>query len=172
MNIAQVFEPTCTICGLDAGYQGAGSKTVLPARAKAKVDFRLVPDQKPADVVRALRAHLDAQGFGDVRVEFLGGGAAGRTDPDDPFLALVARTAEPVYGVPMQIVPMIGGSGPNHAFIETLGVPIATAGFGHPDTRAHAPDENLRVDYYVKHAKHVARLLDAFASATARSGSG
>lgn len=172
MNIAQVFEPTCTICGLDAGYQGAGSKTVLPARAKAKVDFRLVPDQKPADVVRALRAHLDAQGFGDVRVEFLGGGAAGRTDPDDPFLALVARTAEPVYGVPMQIVPMIGGSGPNHAFIETLGVPIATAGFGHPDTRAHAPDENLRVDYYVKHAKHVARLLDAFAGATARSGSG
>ncbi|HEU4332981.1 MAG TPA: M20/M25/M40 family metallo-hydrolase, partial [Candidatus Eisenbacteria bacterium] len=167
MNIAQVFEPTCTICGLDAGYQGAGSKTVLPARAKAKVDFRLVPDQKPADVVRALRAHLDAQGFGDVRVEFLGGGAAGRTDPDDPFLALVARTAEPVYGVPMQIVPMIGGSGPNHAFIETLGVPIATAGFGHPDTRAHAPDENLRVDYYVKHAKHVARLLDAFGGGAA-----
>ncbi|HSQ61462.1 MAG TPA: M20/M25/M40 family metallo-hydrolase [Acidobacteriota bacterium] len=136
MNIAQVFEPTCTICGLDAGYQGAGSKTVLPARAKAKVDFRLVPDQKPADVVRALRAHLDAQGFADVRVEFLGGGAAGRTNPDDPFLALVARTAEPIYGVPMQIVPMIGGSGPNHAFIETLGVPVATAGFGHPDTRA------------------------------------
>lgn len=62
----------------------------------------------------------------------------------------------------MQIVPMIGGSGPNHAFIEVLSVPVATAGFGHPDTRAHAPDENLRIDYYVKHAKHVARLLESF----------
>jgi acetylornithine deacetylase/succinyl-diaminopimelate desuccinylase-like protein len=92
-----------------------------------------------------------------------GGEAPGRTDPDHPFLRLVAETAKPFYGVAMQIVPIIGGSGPNHAFIEELGVPVATAGFGHPDTRAHAPDENLRVSYYVQHAKHVARLLSAFA---------
>ena len=63
------------------------------------------------------------------------------------------------------IVPMIGGSGPNAAFIRELGVPVATAGIGHPDTRAHAPDENVRLDLYVKHAKHVARLLEAFATA-------
>jgi len=162
--VAEVFEPTCTICGLTSGYQLAGSKTVLPARASAKVDFRLVPDQTPAEVLRNLRAHLDAQGFPDVKIEFLGGNPAGRTDPDDPFVALVARTAEPVYGVPMQVVPMIGGSGPNHCFIEELGVPIATAGCGYPDTRAHAPDENVRVDLYVKHARHVARLLEAFAA--------
>jgi acetylornithine deacetylase/succinyl-diaminopimelate desuccinylase-like protein len=158
-----VFEPTCTICGLTAGYQGAGSKTVLPARASAKVDFRLVPDQTPAEVVRLLRAHLDAQGFADVRIDFLGGNPAGRTDPDDPFIRLVAGTAEAVYGVPMQVVPMIGGSGPNYCFIHELGVPVATAGCGHPDTRAHAPDENIRVDLYAKHAKHVARLLVGFA---------
>ncbi len=162
LNVAQVFEPTCTICGLDSGYQGAGSKTVLPARATAKVDFRMVPDQIPAEIVKLLRKHLDAEGFADVAVTVMGGEAAGRTDPDHPFLKLVAESATPVYGIPMQIVPMIGGSGPNHAFIEELGVPVATAGFGHPDTRAHAPDENLRIDYYVKHAKHVARLLEAF----------
>lgn len=161
--IAEVFEPTCTICGLTSGYQGAGSKTVLPARASAKVDFRLVPDQAPEQVLAQLRAHLDAHGFDDIQITFLGGGPAGRTDPDHPFLALVARTAEPVYGVPMEIVPMVGGSGPNHAFIHELGVPVATAGLGHPDTRAHAPDENLRVDLYLKHAKHVARLMEAFA---------
>jgi len=164
LRVAEVFEPTCTICGLTSGYQGAGSKTVLPARASAKVDFRLVPDQTPPEVVRNLRAHLDAGGFTDVEITFLGGGPAGRTDPDDPFIRLVAETAAPVYGRPMQIVPMIGGSGPNHAFIHTLGVPVATAGLGHPDTRAHAPDENLRVDLYLKHAKHVARLLEAFAA--------
>ncbi len=163
LRIAEVFEPTCTICGLDSGYQGAGSKTVLPAAAKAKVDFRLVPDQTPQEVLRNLRAHLDAQGFPDVEITFLGGNPAGRTDPDDSFIALVSRTAEAVYGVPMSIVPMVGGSGPNHCFIHELGVPVATAGIGHPDTRAHAPDENVRIDLYVKHAKHTARILDAFA---------
>ncbi len=165
LNIAEVFEPTCTICGLMSGYQGPGSKTVLPARASAKVDFRIVPDQTPEQVVRQLRSHLDAEGFPDVQIAFLGGGPAGRTDPDHPFIRLVAECAEPVYGRPMQIVPMIGGSGPNHAFIQELGVPIATAGFGNPDTRAHAPDENLRIDLYLKHARHVARLIDAFAAA-------
>ncbi|HYJ32735.1 MAG TPA: M20/M25/M40 family metallo-hydrolase [Candidatus Binatia bacterium] len=164
LRIAEVFEPTCTICGLDSGYQGAGSKTVLPARAKAKVDFRLVPDQTPEEVLRNLRAHLDREGFPDVAIRFLGGNPAGRTDPDHPFLRLVATTALPAFGVPMRIVPMIGGSGPNESFIRHLGVPVATAGFGYPDTRAHAPDENLLVSLYAKHAKHVARLIDAFAS--------
>jgi acetylornithine deacetylase/succinyl-diaminopimelate desuccinylase-like protein len=162
LKIAEVFEPTCTICGITAGYQGPGSKTVLPAYASAKVDFRLVPDQMPEDVFRALRAHLDAQGFEDVETVLLGGTGPGRTDPHHPFLALVARTAEPVYGAPMRIVPMTGGSGPTHSFIHILDLPIATAGLGYPDTRAHAPDENIRVDLYLKHAKHVARLLDAF----------
>ena len=163
LKIAEVFEPTCTICGITTGYQGPGSKTVLPAYASAKVDFRLVPDMMPEDVFRSLRAHLDAQGFQDVETVLLGGTGPGRTDPDHPFLALVARTAEPVYGSPSQIVPMIGGSGPTHSFIHILGLPIATAGLGYADTRAHAPDENLRVDHYLKHAKHVVRILEAFA---------
>ena len=166
LKIAEVFDPTCTICGLISGYQGPGSKTVLPAEASAKVDFRLVPDMTPDQVLRQLRAHLDAEGLADVKVRFLGGNPAGRTDPDHPFLRLVAETARPVYGMPMTIVPMVGGSGPNHSFIQELGVPVATAGFGNPDTRAHAPDENLRIDLYLKHAKHVARMIHAFAEAT------
>jgi succinyl-diaminopimelate desuccinylase len=62
----------------------------------------------------------------------------------------------------MQIVPMIGGSGPNHAFIEYLGLPIATAGLSYPGTQAHAPNENVRLDHYLKAAKHIARILEAF----------
>ena len=164
LAVAEVFEPTCTICGLTSGYQGPGSKTVLPAYASAKVDFRLVPDMMPEDVFRGLRAHLDAQGFHDVETVLLGGTGPGRTDPDHPFLKLVARTAEPIYGEPMLILPMTGGSGPTHSFIHMLGLPIATAGLGYPDTRAHAPDENIRIDLYVKHAKHAARILEAFAA--------
>jgi acetylornithine deacetylase/succinyl-diaminopimelate desuccinylase-like protein len=159
LRVAEVFEPTCTICGLTAGYQGPGSKTVLPARASAKVDFRLVPDMTPEVVLRQLRAHLDAEGFTDVRVDFLGGGTPARTDPDHPFVTRVCALAEPVYGVPMQRVPMIGGSGPNHLFVHDLGLPVVTAGLGHPGSLVHAPDENIRVDLYLKHAKHMARVL-------------
>src|SRR5512142_504139 len=161
LRMEEVFVPTCTICGLTSGYQGPGSKTVLPARASAKVDFRLVPDQVPEQVVRQLRAHLDAEGFGDVKVNLLGGEAPGRTDPDDPFVRLVVETSAEVYAEPMQIVPMIGGSGPNHAFLEYLKLPVVTAGVGHPGSQAHAPDENLRLDLYLKGAKHIARILEA-----------
>jgi acetylornithine deacetylase/succinyl-diaminopimelate desuccinylase-like protein len=162
LRLAEVFEPTCTICGLTSGYQGPGSKTVLPALASAKVDFRLVPEQEPGRVLALLRAHLDDGGFGDVRIAYLGGEPPARTNPDDPFVRLVVETAAPVYGTPMQLMPMVGGSGPSHAFIHELGVPVATAGMSYPDTRAHAPDENVRIDLYLKHARHVARLLWAF----------
>lgn len=162
LRIAQVFDPTCTICGLTSGYQGPGTKTVLPARASAKVDFRLVPDMTPEKVLASLRTHLDAEGFEDVKVEFLGGEPPGRTDPDDPFVDLVVRSAEPVYGTPMQIVPLSGGSGPNHPFIHYLNVPVVSAGLGYPGGNGHAPNENIRIDLYLKHAKHMARILKQF----------
>jgi acetylornithine deacetylase/succinyl-diaminopimelate desuccinylase-like protein len=159
LQIAEVFEPTCTICGLNSGYQGPGSKTVLPARASAKVDFRLVPDQRPEKVLEQLRQHLDAEGFPDVQITDLGGDTPARTDPDHPFVGLVVRTAEPVYGMPMQLVPMVGGSGPNYPFVEILKLPVVTAGAGYPGTLAHAPNENIRLDLYLKHAKHMVRML-------------
>lgn len=154
-----VFVPTSTICGLDSGYQGPGSKTVLPARAKAKMDFRLVPNQTPEEIVQKLRAHLDAEGFADVEVAFVGGGRPARTDPDHPFIKLVAETGEQVYGNPPQIWPMIGGSGPNYLFTHYLKVPIATLGVGYGGSRAHAPDENVRVEDLLRGIKHMARVL-------------
>ncbi|MDL1910089.1 M20/M25/M40 family metallo-hydrolase [Chloroflexi bacterium CFX6] len=163
LRMEEVFVPTCTICGLTSGYQGSGSKTVLPAKASAKVDFRLVPDQKPEDVLMKLRKHLDAEGFEDVRIEFLGGEPAARTEPDDPFVGIVVKAAEEVYEEAMQLVPITGGSGPNYPFVHDLGLPVATAGLGYPDTRAHAPNENIRIDLYLKHARHMARVIKEFA---------
>jgi acetylornithine deacetylase/succinyl-diaminopimelate desuccinylase-like protein len=162
LRLAEVFKPTCTICGLTSGYQGPGSKTVLPARASAKVDFRLVPDQTPEDVLVKLRKYLDEQGFSDIEITYLGGEPPARTSPDDPFVALVNRTAEPVYGMPMQIVPMVGGSGPNYPFIHLLKLPVVTAGVGYPGSQAHAPNENMRIDLYVKGAQHIARILKEY----------
>jgi len=163
LKIEEVFTPTCTICGLTSGYQGPGSKTVLPARASAKVDFRLVPDQHPDDILKKLRSHLDAEGFSDIQITDLGGDPPARTDPDEPFIQLVTKTSEEVYQAPMQLVPMVGGSGPSYPFVHDLKLPIATAGLGYPDTRAHAPNENIRVDLYLKHARHMARILKEFA---------
>jgi acetylornithine deacetylase/succinyl-diaminopimelate desuccinylase-like protein len=157
-----IFSPTCTICGLTSGYQGPRSKTVLPARASAKVDFRLVPDQDPDEVVLQLRDHLDAEGFPEIEITYLGGENPARTDLDDPFLQLVVESAIDVYGQPQRIEPMSGGSGPNHPFIHDLGLPVATAGLGYPEGNVHAPNENIRIDLFEKAVKHTARIIKRF----------
>jgi acetylornithine deacetylase/succinyl-diaminopimelate desuccinylase-like protein len=158
-----VFQPTCTICGITTGYQGPGQKTVLPAEASAKVDFRLVPNQTPEEVIAKLRKHLDTQGFSDIEIEQHGGTMPARVNPDDPFVQLCTEAAKDVYGVPMRVVPMIGGSGPLYSFVHVLGVPIANVGIGYPGGRAHAPDENFRLSDFIKGAQHTARVLARFA---------
>jgi acetylornithine deacetylase/succinyl-diaminopimelate desuccinylase-like protein len=155
----EIFSPTCTICGLTSGYQGPRSKTVLPAKASAKVDFRLIPDQDPEEIVLLLRDHLDAEGFIDVEITYFSGEHPARTDLDDPFLQMVVEEARGVYGVPQRIVPMSGGSGPNHAFIHILKVPVATAGVSYPGAQGHAPNENIVIDNFVNGVRHTARIL-------------
>jgi acetylornithine deacetylase/succinyl-diaminopimelate desuccinylase-like protein len=150
--------------GLTAGYQGAGTKPVLPARASAKVDFRLVPKQDPPDIVAKLRKPLDAQGCGDVKVELLSGENPGRTPPEHPFIQRAAQCAEEVYDQEPSISPMAGGSGPNYAFLHYLGVPIVNAGVGYPGAQVHAPNENVRLDLFVKGTQHTAHIIEKFAS--------
>ena len=158
----EIFSPTCTVCGLTSGYQGPGSKTVLPALASAKVDFRLVPDQDPEEVVLQLQNHLDNEGFHDVEVTYLAGENPARTDLDDPFLHLVVETAADVYGVPQRILPMSPGSGPNHPFIHDLKIPVATAGISYPKANIHAPNENIVIDNFVSGVRHTVRIMEEF----------
>ncbi|MCZ2114196.1 MAG: M20/M25/M40 family metallo-hydrolase [Anaerolineae bacterium] len=159
-----VFEPSATINGLDSGYQGPGAKTVLPARASAKIDFRLVPDQTPEEIVPLLRAHLDAEGFEDVAVRYVAGVKPARTDPDDPFVQLSIQAAEDVYGLEPIVAPLIGGSGPLHPFIHVLGVPVVTSGCGYPHSRVHAPNENIRIPDFINGIRHTARIITRFAA--------
>jgi acetylornithine deacetylase/succinyl-diaminopimelate desuccinylase-like protein len=159
-----LFDPTCTISGLTSGYQGPGSKTVLPAEASAKVDFRLVPDQDPAEIVRLLRRHLDEQGFQDVEiVEIEGEGErASRTDPDHPFVELVAETAQAIYGKEPLLMPTMAGTGPQHVLCGQFGVPAVSVGVGNPQSGAHAPNENIVVADYIQGIKHMILLFDRF----------
>jgi acetylornithine deacetylase/succinyl-diaminopimelate desuccinylase-like protein len=158
-----VFEPTCNIAGLTSGYQGDGLKTVIPAQARAKVDFRLVPKQDPDEIFSNLRIYLDEQGFPDVVIRRLGAMWPFKMDGDDPLVELTARTGEEVYGKPSLIVPMWGGSSPIYAFAEPLGdIPVVRAGVGYWDNRTHAPDEHVRIEDFANAARHIARILAEF----------
>jgi acetylornithine deacetylase/succinyl-diaminopimelate desuccinylase-like protein len=158
-----VFEPTCNIQGITAGYQGQGTKTVIPAEASVKLDFRLVPDQDPDDIFDKLRAHLDEQGFEDVKLTRLAAMWPAKTNPDDPLAQLAIRTGEEVYGKSASIDPMIGGSSPVYAFAGPLGIPVINAGVGHWGGQLHAPNEHVIIENLLNGARHLARILDGFA---------
>ncbi len=159
-----VFNPTCNIAGITTGYQGAGMKTVIPARATAKIDFRLVPDQDPDDILIKLRHHLNAEGFPDITVTRLGAMWPAKSPADAPLVDLAARTGAEVYGLPTQLIPLTGGSSPVYAFQGPLDIPVITAGVGYPDSRTHAPDEHVRLDHFLQASRHIARILDGFAA--------
>ena len=161
-----VSEPTCNICGLDSGYTGPGSKTVLPSVARAKLDFRLVPDQRPEAILAKLRRHLDRHGFSDVLIRpGTEGENPARTSPDSPFVSIVSDTAREVYGVEPVLVPSMAGTGPMYWFTDVLGLPTALIGVDYPDSRPHAPDENIRLADFVLNAKHIAAVLQRMAPA-------
>lgn len=160
LRVRNLFSPTCTICGLWSGYTGEGSKTVLPSVARAKIDFRLVPDMDPADILAKLRRHLDKHGFSDVVIKPLDTGErAWRTPLDHPFVEIVADAARQAYNKEPVISPTMGGSGPMYPFGAYLGVPIASAGTGNPDSRGHAPNENIRLQDFVLGIKHIAAIM-------------
>lgn len=159
-----VFNPTCNIAGLTAGHQGEGMKTVIPARATAKVDFRLVPGQDPDDIFAKLRSHLDQQGFTDVSVTRLGAMWPHKASAEDPFVQLARRSAETVYDREYRIAPLAGGSTPIYAFARPLGgIPVISAGVGNSNNRAHSPDEYVRLDDFLNGSRHIARILNDFA---------
>ena len=110
LAIQAVYQPTCTICGLNSGYQGEGSKTVLPAEASAKVDFRLYPTSDLSRCSHSFENTSTRMDFPISKSFYLGGNPGAKTDPDHPAVGLAVRAAEDVYDKPTRINPMIGGS--------------------------------------------------------------
>ena len=160
-----ILEPICNICGIVSGYTGPGSKTVLPCVARAKLDFRLVPNQRPEEILSKLRKHLDDHGFADISIApTTEGENPARTPLDSPFLSIVASTAREVYNLEPVIMPSMAGSGPMYYFTDTLGLPTAGIGVEYPASRAHAPDETIRLADFILGIKHVAALLERMAT--------
>lgn len=136
-------QPTVNIEGLVAGYTGPGGKTILPSKATAKLDFRLVPDQTAADAAAKLKAHLAKRGFGDIEVNVTGGYDPTQTDEHSSLIKASTATYKE-EGMEVSLSPRLAGSWPGYIF---TGAPVSLPG-GHFGTghgsRAHAPDE-----YYV-----------------------
>jgi len=143
-----VFEPTANIAGFLTGYTEPGVKTVLPARAMAKMDFRLVPDQRPDDILEKLKAHLKAQGFEDVQVKKLASGDPVVTPHEGPFVQKMARICRTFSGQEPDIIPLLSGTlpllGPMKNNVGVLG--ISTSGNpAYYGSSMHAPNEHIRV---------------------------
>src|SRR5436309_5706127 len=135
--------PTVNIEGLVGGYTGPGGKTILPHRAAAKLDLRLVPDMKADEALAALKAHLAKHGFSDIEVKMTGG-----YDPNSTLAnAALIRAQTAVYkrgGIDPIVLPRSAGSWPGYVFTgDPLHLPAGHFGLGH-GSGAHAPDE-----YYV-----------------------
>jgi acetylornithine deacetylase/succinyl-diaminopimelate desuccinylase-like protein len=144
----EAFTPTCNIAGLVSGYTGEGSKTVLPARAMAKIDFRLVPNQNPQDILAKLQAHLVAQGYSDIRITVFANAEPVVTTIDHPFVQKIATIAESFAGKRPSITPIAGGTLP---FLGDLRRYVGVPGLAAPDnpvywgSGAHAPNEHIRL---------------------------
>jgi acetylornithine deacetylase/succinyl-diaminopimelate desuccinylase-like protein len=161
-----LYAPTCNICGMWSGYQGSGSKTVLPAMAGAKLDFRLVPDQDPQTILTLLERHLTEQGFGDVEVSTLEAPSRpAQSSLETPLVDALVRSARFVYGIEPHVLPRRPGSGPMEELCQRYGLPVVNgAGVGYDGSRVHGPDEHIRLEDFLLNIKLIAVLLAEFAA--------
>ena len=157
-----LFTPTCNIAGVTTGYQGPGSKTVLPAEATAKLDFRLIPNMDPADILAKLRRHLDSNGFEKVEIAWSDGEKPVRSDPQSKVGKVTSDCVRELYGEPV-VWPFMQATGPMHPVVADLGIPtVMPVGVGRPDNRVHAPNENIRVDDYLNTVRLMCRVWERF----------
>ena len=161
--------PTCEVNGLLSGYTGEGAKTVLPAKAMAKVSCRLVPDQTPDAIARLLTEHVARVAPAGVRVTVstLHGGRPWRADLEGPLYDAARSALEAAFGREPVIVGE-GGSIPVVGdFERILHAPVLLMGFGLPGENAHAPDEWISVDNFRRGMRAAATLYDALGKAKA-----
>jgi acetylornithine deacetylase/succinyl-diaminopimelate desuccinylase-like protein len=164
-RVSMVFEPTMTICGLESGYSGPGAKTVLPKNAKAKLDCRLVPGQDPDHILECVQRHLIDHGFTDIKAEMINGQKAYRSDFNHPFVHHVLDTANKVYESDVILAPNSAGTGPMFIFGEQLNLPIVSTGVGWVGSKAHAPNESIRIKDFEQGVVHMAFMLSTLHAA-------
>jgi len=156
--------PTCEVNGLLSGYTGEGAKTVLPAKAMAKVSCRLVPTQEPAEIEKLMRAHVErvAPKGVTVKVVHLHGGRPWRAELNGPLFDAARKALRAAFGKDPVItgeggsIPVVGD------FERILGTPVLLLGFGLPGENAHAPNEWMGEQEFRVGMRAVATLWEEY----------
>lgn len=159
-----ILGPTCTICSLDAGHTDAGAKTVVPGRAVARLDFRLVPDLTPELTRDLVRAHLDRRGFTDIEIVELAAARVTKSRADSFVAQAAADAAIETYGAPPVVYPLDPASGPVSAVCEAAGrgdepAPLVSFGISYAGSNPHGPDENIRIEDFLQGVKYFGRVI-------------
>ena len=158
-----IYSPTCTICGFKSGYQGEGMKTVNPAVASAKLDFRLLPGMKYKAQLTMLRRYLKRRGFGDIDVHFHDALDASATPYDTRIAQAVIAAGSDVYGRPPDVWPWSLGASATGFFNEIVGVPsVSGPGVSYEASGYHAPNEHIRLEDFRNGTKYFAALMARF----------
>ena len=155
---------TCNIAGLLSGYIGEGAKTILPAEAKVKIDFRLVPDMIPEKQFELVKNHLKESGFkDDIDIKLIHGEAAVRMPSNHSFVKQVEESAKETFGSAIISISS-AGTGPMHSFAKVLGAPCVSIGSTYIYAKIHSPNEFARIDLLNKTTKCIGAILEKFAS--------
>jgi acetylornithine deacetylase/succinyl-diaminopimelate desuccinylase-like protein len=159
--------PTLEINGMHGGYQGAGSKTIIPSFARAKLTARLVPHQDPAHVKRVVTAFIKQAAPAGVRVEIEEHGdvRAVETSRDHPAVKAAARAMERGFGKPPVFIGTGGTIGPVSSFDRILHLPQVLIGVGLPDDAIHAPNEKFDLGQFFGGIETMTYLYDELAAA-------
>lgn len=156
------FEPALNIEGITTGYQGQGVKTILPVKATAKMEVRLVPGLVPKDVLAKIERQLEKNGFGKVDLIYTLGEMSYRSDMSAPSILNVIRLAKEFYQEGVCILPTTAGTGPMHTVFEALEVPMAAFGIGNANSRDHGGDENVKIADYYTHIELIKELIASY----------
>ncbi len=158
---ALYLEPSLSINGLESGCKGEEMMTIVPAKATAKLDLRLVPDMRSDECIKLLRKHLDRRGFTDVKIKVTAGYEAAKTPVTDPFVRLVHEASKEVSKpAPANLLPMMAGTGP--AYLFTPHTPVAV-GYSYADSdkcNEHAPNENTPLASIANNIAFVATVAE------------
>lgn len=154
------FGASANICGLGAGYTGEGGKTIVPAEAMAKLDFRCPPRLEPERQLGKLKQHLQEHGYGDFEVlVHTARKNPYKTPAREAISQATIRAAERVFGTP----PLVQGVSIQGIVMLSIPHPAVLSGFGAPENNLHAPDENMPVDRYIQGIKYAAAIMHEYA---------
>lgn len=163
--IRHLFQPTCNIVGLVGGYTGTGCNASIPNDAVAKVDFRLVPDQDPRDILGKVVQHIRACGLGKIDVKALGSIPPCRAPTDSDIAQAAVAAGQDAYGETPIVYPIGPGASPMYKLVGQLGIPAIMTGCAGAQSNMHGPNENLRIKQdFLPGIKHMAALIKRFAA--------